>query len=67
MFLQREEPVIPVIHKQMRSFLQKLASKFVAVQEIKNAKGNFRAVKFKDQDNQLSGNITICTLLSKKT
>jgi hypothetical protein len=55
LFLQREDPVIPVIDDQMSTFLRKLASKFVTVQEIRNANGNFRAMDFKDQDNQLSG------------
>ncbi len=54
MFLQREEPIIPVIHEQMKSFLKKLASKFVTVQEIRNANGNFRTINVRD--NQLSGN-----------
>ena len=55
LFLQREDHCIPVIDDQMSAFLCKLASKFVTVQEISNANGNFRAMDFKDQDNQLSG------------
>ena len=61
MFLQREEPIIPFIHEQMRSFLRKLASKFVTLQEIKDVNENFSQLKFENQDNQLSGNF--CTLL----
>ena len=37
MFLQRENPVVPIIHAQINSFLQKLASKFLTVQAVKAA------------------------------
>ena len=40
-FLQREDPLIPIICEQMDSFLTKLASKFVPVCAITAANGDF--------------------------
>ncbi len=34
MFLQREDPIIPVVHEQTTSFLRKLGSKFLTVAAI---------------------------------
>lgn len=34
-FLQREDPLIPVINEQIESFLIKLASKFISLSAIK--------------------------------
>jgi len=36
-FLQREEPLIPVISEQMRRFLKKLFGKFVTIHAIRDA------------------------------
>ena len=55
MFLQREDPLIPIIHKQVESFLTKLATKFLLVSTIKAAKGDFCNLSFKDSAKQLSG------------
>ena len=48
MFLQREDPIIPVVYNQTTSFLQKLASKFLTVAAIKEADANFSTIDFKD-------------------
>ena len=55
MFLQREDPLIPIIHKQIISFLTKLATKFLLVSTIKAAKGDFSSMPYKDSTKQLSG------------
>ena len=57
MFLQGKDPVIPVIYEQTNSFLQKLASKFLTVQTIKAAKGDYTTLQFKELVLQLEGNI----------
>ena len=59
MFLQREDPVIPVIYEQTNSFLQKLASKFLTVQTIKAANGNYTTLQFKEPAVQHEGNIEV--------
>ena len=46
MFLQREDPFIPVLYDQMVSFLTKLAGKFLPVAAIKEAEGKFHALKY---------------------
>ena len=45
-FLQREDPLIPVISEQIESFLTKLASKFIAVFGIKAAGQEFDGLKY---------------------
>ncbi len=64
-FLQREDPLIPIICAQMEPFLTKLASKFLAVSTIKAAKGDFYVLKYKEREQQLPGNTTpgmhVCT------
>ena len=54
-FLQREDPLIPVINDQIHSFLKKLASKFVSVDIIKAANDDFTKLEFDAVNNQLSG------------
>ena len=53
-FLQREDPLIPVISEQIDSFLKKLSSKFVRVDKIKAAGSNFTVLQY-DEDSQLPG------------
>jgi hypothetical protein len=55
MFLQREDPIIPVVHEQITSFLQKLASKFLTVAAIKQANGDFSSLNFKEANFQHPG------------
>ena len=54
-FLQREDPLIPVISKQMSSFLTKLAGKFLPVDKIKEANGEFHRIQYDKKEDQLSG------------
>ncbi|XP_041470149.1 uncharacterized protein LOC121419757 [Lytechinus variegatus] len=54
LFLQREYPVIPLVYAQMQSFLQKLASRFVRVQTIREANRDFINLTFRDLNVQLS-------------
>lgn len=61
MFLQREDPVIPVVYAQMQSFLQKLAGRFVRVPSIREANGDFLNMQFKELDVQLPGNTMLVT------
>lgn len=60
MFLQREDPLIAVIFKQMKAFLKKLLSKFVKILAIKSAV-DITSVDY-SRDNQLPG-ICLITLL----
>ena len=46
MFLQREEPLIPLLYDQMVSFLTKLAGRFMPISTIKEANGNFYHLKY---------------------
>ena len=55
MFLQREDPLIPVLYDQMVSFLTKLAGKFLPVAAIKEVEGNFHILKYKECEDQLQG------------
>ena len=57
MFLQCEDPVIPVIYEQTNSFLQKLASKFLTVKTVKAANGDNTNLQFKEPALQHDGNI----------
>ena len=54
-FLQREDPLIPIIYEQMVSFLPKLASKFVPVSKIKEASEDLSRLQYKCVENQLPG------------
>lgn len=49
MFLQREDPLIPVLYDQMVSFLTKLAGKFLPVAAIREAEGDFYTIEYEDQ------------------
>ena len=55
MFLQREDPLIPVLHDQMVSFLTKLAGKFLPVATIRAAEGDFYTIKYRECEDQLQG------------
>ena len=55
MFLQREEPLIPLLYDQMVSFLTKLAGRFMPVSTIKEANGNFYHLKYTEC--QLNGEL----------
>lgn len=55
MFLQREDPLIPIIYKQMNSFLTKLAGKFLPVSSIRGAKGDFFNLKYQEKEDHLPG------------
>lgn len=63
-FLQREDPLLPILCGQIDSFLNKLASKFVPVTKIKAAKKNFFDLQYKGKDNQLQGEIKFTDELS---
>ena len=52
MFLQREDPLLPVLRQQMDSFLGKLASKFLPPSTIKAANRDFSTLKYMVRENQ---------------
>ena len=56
MLLQREDPIIPIIHAQINSFLQKLATKFLTVRAVKAANGDYTTLQFKEPASQHAGN-----------
>ena len=57
MFLQREDPIIPVVHEQTTSFLRKLGSKFLTVAAIKEADGDFSTLNFEEAQFQHTGKV----------
>ncbi len=54
-FLQREDPLIPLLCEQIDSFLVKLAGKFIPVAKIKAADNVFSNLQYKGRENQLQG------------
>ena len=50
-FMQREDPIIPVLNDQILEFLKRLFSKFVTVADIKSAP-TVTSINF-DRENQL--------------
>ena len=54
-FLQRGDPIVPIVQEQMESFVRKLASKFVLLSVMKATKGDFSDIPYKDRDSQLVG------------
>ena len=52
MFLQREDPLLPVLHQQMDSFQSKLASKFLPPSAIKAANRDFSTLNYMVRENQ---------------
>ena len=65
MFLQREDPIIPVVYDQTTSFLQKLASKFHTVAAIKEANGDFSSFDFKKPKFQHPDNLLFIAFVIK--
>jgi len=59
MFLQREDPLLPVLCQQMDSFLSKLASKFLPPSTIK-ANRDFSTLNYR-----IAGNFHWCKFLYK--
>ena len=51
-FLQREDPLLPVLHQQMASFLSKLVSKFLPPSTIKAANKDFSTLQYMEKENQ---------------
>lgn len=52
MFLQREDPLLPVLCQQMDYFLSKLASKFLPPSTIKAANRDFSTLNYMVRENQ---------------
>ena len=63
-FLQREDPLIPVISEQIESFLTKLASKFIPVSGLRAAGQDFAGLKFSELSDQLPGIIIIIIIIN---
>ena len=56
-FLQREDPIIYVMHDQLHSFVNNLLGKFVSVSTIRDAMsaGDITCVDYDSMENQLAG------------
>lgn len=56
-FLQREDPIIFVMHDQLHRFVKSLLAKFVNVSTIKNAlsTGDITCMDYASRENQLAG------------
>ena len=63
-FLQREDPLIPVISEQIESFLTKLASKFIPVSGLRAAYQDLAGLKFSELSDQLPGIIIIIIIIN---
>lgn len=55
LFLQREYPLIPLIYEQIISFLTKLASTFLPVTSIREAREDLSDLEYANEESQLSG------------
>ena len=62
MFLQTEDPLIPVIHDEMIKFITKLTSTFMPVTAIQEVNGNFYNLDFVNKDSQLSGIYSVISM-----
>ena len=51
-FLQREDPIIPVVDEQTTSFLQWLGTKFLKFADIRHANRDFSSINFKEMELQ---------------
>lgn len=54
LFLQREDPIIPIVLDQLQNFVKNLLGKFVKVATIRNARSDLHSVEY-DEANQLDG------------
>ena len=54
-FLQSKYPLVPILYRQIQSFLNKQVSKFLQISSIKAAKGDLFVLKYKESDRQLPG------------
>ena len=58
-FLQREDPLIPVLHSEVNSFLKKLFSRFIKVAAIQAVKADIVSIDYENDENQLPGKNTL--------
>ena len=58
MFLQREDPIIPVVLDQLLSFVKNLLAKFVNVVAIRNAGSDVTSIQY-GREMQLNGQYLI--------
>jgi len=56
-FLQREDPLIPVLHSETQSFVKKLLGRFVKLPAILAAQAGegFNSLEYDKKENQLPG------------
>ena len=55
LLLQREDPLLPFIFRQIINFLTRLARKFLTVASIRAAKDNISSLQFADVGSQKPG------------
>ena len=55
MFLQRDDPLIPVFHTEVNAFLKKLFTRFVKVAVIQVVKDDIVSTDYGNEENQLPG------------
>lgn len=63
MFLQREDPIIPVLNDQLIKFVKNLLGKFVKISAIRNASSDITLVEY-SQDMQVNG---MCIVILEHT
>ena len=55
MFLQREDPLIPVLHNEINAFLKKLFSRFIKVAAIQDVNEDIVSIDYGCEESQLPG------------
>ena len=55
MFLQRDDPLIPVFNSEVNNFIEKLFSRFIKVGAIQDVEGDIVSLDYGDEENHLPG------------
>ena len=55
MFLQRDDPLIPVLSSEVNNFLKKLFSRFIKVGAIQDVEGDIVSLDYGNEENHLPG------------
>ena len=59
LFLQRDDPFIPVLHFEVNGFLKKLLTRFIKVAAVQAVKDDIISTDYGNEDIQLSDNMHV--------
>ena len=59
LFLQRDDPLIPVLHSEVNGFLKKLLTRFIKVAAVQAVKDDIISTDYGNEDIQLPGNMHV--------